>query len=97
MDFKVTFLSHSALRRISREAPSSTSQIALWRTASAFFSSKPSAKMLRISRSDSNISANDTATPDPFKLTLLEHAKQCNLSFQGKLADFIKKNRARVR
>jgi len=30
-------------------------------------------------------------------LALLEHSKQCNLSFRGKLADFVQKNRAGVR
>src|SRR6202171_2611643 len=44
-----------------------------------------------------NIGGNDAATPHSFKLALLEHSKQCNLSFRGKLADFIEKNRARVR
>ena len=32
-----------------------------------------------------------------FKLALLEHTKQCDLGFRGKLADFIEKNGAGVR
>jgi hypothetical protein len=46
---------------------------------------------------DSNIRGNDAATSHSFKLALLEHTKQCNLRFRGKLADFIEKNGAGVR
>src|SRR3984893_5754974 len=45
----------------------------------------------------SNIGGNDPATSHSFKLALLEHLKQRNLSFRGKFADFIEKNRAGVR
>src|SRR4029077_18881024 len=46
---------------------------------------------------DSDIGGDDAGTSHSFKLALLEHAKQCNLSFRGKLADFIEKDSAGVR
>src|SRR5260370_8499460 len=46
---------------------------------------------------DSNIRGNDAGTSHAFKLALLEHSEQCNLSFRGKFADFIKKNRTGMR
>ncbi len=47
-----------------------------------------------------NLGAHDKvaqAPPHSFKLTLLENSQQRNLSFRGKLADFIEKVRAAVR
>jgi hypothetical protein len=46
---------------------------------------------------NSNISRNGAAASHSFKLAVLDDAKQRNLRFRRKFADFIEKNRAGVR